>query len=207
MIKDEQGNLVGFDQLYDAYFDTIFKYILHRVANVAEAEDLTAQTFFKALKNLWRYRWTGLPFSSWLYKIATNEVNTYFRKQRNTVPIDEASRSLIEDRRTDQELDSAQRKLAQNKIFLDLNQALRKLKPDEQALVVLRYFEHKTFAEIANILGKRQGTLTMRTHRALGKLKAELQKRGIDHERIRRSFERPVPPGYQSRHVQAGLTP
>ena len=64
-----------FDQLYDRHFEAIFRYVLRRVANVAEAEDLTAQTFYKALRRFWRFRWTGGNASAWLYRIATNEVN------------------------------------------------------------------------------------------------------------------------------------
>ena len=80
-------------------------------------------------------------------------------------------------------------------LFLTVNESLRRLRPDDQALIVLRYFEQKPFGEIAEILGKRPGTLTMRTHRALERLRAELKRRGIDHEGLREILDRPAEAG------------
>lgn len=205
MVKDEKGNLISFEQLYDTYFQAIFNYTLRRVASVAEAEDLTSQTFFKALNNLWKFRWTKGSFSAWLYRIATNEVTNHYRKKKYGSLSDAHAQAIPDDRRADSELDQAEQALAQHQMFLSLNQALQNLKPDEQTLIVLRYFEQKSFAEIGEILRKRPGSLTMRTHRALKKLKMELERRGIDYERIRRSFAEPTETGYQGGNVQAGL--
>lgn len=209
-IKDHRGNLVSFDQVYEGYFQPIFNYILHRVANVAEAEDLTAQTFFKAFQNLWRFRWSGSSIGNWLYRISTNEVNGFFRKQRRRKHESLATEEELTDPRQSsarEELEEAERELGRNRIFLDLNASIRELNSEEQALLTLRYFEKKSFTEIAQILNKRQGTLGMRTHRALKKLKQKLQLRGIDHEKIRGCFEEPAPAGYQGRQVQAKLAP
>ncbi len=209
-IKDRQGNLVSFDQVYERYFQPIFNYILHRVADVAEAEDLTARTFYKALKSSWRFRWSGASIGSWLYRIATNEVHAFFRERnrRRLEPLtgeDDISDPLAGSAR--EELEQAERELAKNHIFLDLNASIRELDSEEQALLTLRYFEKKSFAEIAQILKKRPGTLTMRTHRALQKLKRKLEERGIDHEKIRGCFEGPAVTGYQGGQVQAKLAP
>ncbi len=72
----------GFEAIYERHFDSIFRYVLHRVANVAEAEDLTSQTFFKALRGIDRYR-PGANGSAeaWLYRIATNELSSHFRRR------------------------------------------------------------------------------------------------------------------------------
>ncbi len=205
-IRSSAGTRQSFEQIYDAHFDGIFRYILHRVGNVAEAEDLTSQSFFKALRALWRFRWSGVSVSSWLYRIATNEVNSHFRRHGPPRKLDSAappeSLSPVE-----REALQAECVLAQNEIFTELCQALHRLKPDEQTLVVLRYLEEKPYSEIAEILGKPTGTVTMRTHRALTKLKTHLEERGVDHERFREGFERTARTRYPSRGVQADLAP
>ena len=206
MVKDDKGNLVAFDQIYDTWFEPIFHFILHRVGNVAEAEDLAAQTFFKALKRFWTFRWQSGSISAWLYRIAINETNSWFRKQRATTSLEEGGDNLSGPSQTDAELARAEQNLAQHTIYLDLNKALQNLKADEQTLIVLRYFEQKPFNEIAEIMKKRQGSLVMRTHRALDKLKTELEKRGIDHERIRGSFAEDTETGYQGGGIQARFT-
>ena len=71
------------EALYDAHFDAIFRYVVRRVGSVAEAEDLTAQTFYKALRSLRRF--TEDNPKAWLYRIATNEVNDHFRRRRTAV--------------------------------------------------------------------------------------------------------------------------
>ncbi|MCP3978290.1 MAG: sigma-70 family RNA polymerase sigma factor [bacterium] len=179
-----------FEEIYEAHFEAIFRYVLHRVANVAEAEDLTSQTFFKALRAIDRFRWNDGGVSAWLYRIATNEVTSHFRrsgggKASSVYPHPEVRR----------ELESAETAFARHELFLHVNRAMRTLHPEEQALVVLRYFEQKPFGEIAEILGKRPGALTMRTQRALGKLREELKRRGIDHEGYREVFDRPAEAG------------
>jgi RNA polymerase sigma factor (sigma-70 family) len=107
----------------------------------------------------------------------------------------------------DREALEAEQILSRNEMFRELNRSLRRLKPEEQALVVLRYLEEKPFAEIARILGKRTGAVTMRAHRALKKLRSDLEKRGVDHERLREGLAQPSRPGYPGGRVQADVTP
>jgi RNA polymerase sigma-70 factor (ECF subfamily) len=180
----------GFQEVYETHFDAVFRYNLHRVANVAEAEDLTSQTFYSALKAIDRFRPQGGSISSWLYRIATNEVSSHFRRagRRSTCGMASVNGVRLE-------LENAERTLAKNELFLSVNRSLRTLRPEDQALIVLRYFEQKPFGEIAEILGKRPGTLTMRTHRALDRLREELKHRGIDHEELREVFDRPAEAG------------
>ena len=197
-----------FDVIYEEHFQKIFNYILMRVANVAEAEDLTAQTFLNAWKSLWRMRWSGAgSVQAWLYRIATNEVNASFRKKKRQGCLPEEDALIDPFSHADRELQEAEQELAQNKVFLDLNKAIRTLKAEDQTLITLRYFEQKSFAEIARIVGRREGTLTMRTHRALRKLEKELKKRGIDHERIRGCFKESAQTGYPGATISAKLAP
>ncbi len=77
-----QKNPKHFDSLYKLYHDKIYRYILSKVnRETAVAEDLTSVTFEKALKNIGRFRWQGIPFSAWIYRIANNTIIDYYRKQ------------------------------------------------------------------------------------------------------------------------------
>lgn len=201
--RDELGNLLNFEQIYDLYFDDIFRHILRRVGQVAEAEDLTAATFEKALQALGRFRWRGTPLAAWIYRIATNEVNSYFRKlkRQQGAPILEETPS--ECLSPEEELTEAEHDLAKSHLFVELTKCIRELKPLDQSLVVMRFLEKKSFPEIATILKKRQGSVITRTHRALAKLKVLLEKRGIDDERFRKSIAESRRATYSGGSVQA----
>lgn len=193
-----------FGKLYDEHFDPIFRYVLHRVGNVAEAEDLTAQTFFKALRNLSRFRWSRGSFSSWLYRIASNELASHFRQARPITPL---SALREEDPQIAGEAAEAERNLARTETCGRLGRCLRRLKPEEQTLVVLRYIEDKPFAEIAAIVNKRTGAVTMRTRRALEKLRLELEKEEADHGRSEGPAEEPAGARSSGGAVQANAAP
>jgi RNA polymerase sigma-70 factor (ECF subfamily) len=199
-----------FGRIYDAHFETIFNYILYRVGRVYTAEDLTAQTFYKALNNLWKFRWTGVPISAWLYRIASNEVNSYFRKRKNKTYTDInqiANQLEDETNRPDKELEAAEAVVQQHQTFLTLNSCIQQLKSDEQNLITMRYFEKKSFKEISEIMGKKEGTLRMRIWRALDKLKTMLEKQGIEDEAIRESIKRYTETQSGDTRIQAGSSP
>lgn len=191
LIAECKRDPAAFGRLYDAYFDRIFNYVLYRTGNVQQAEDITAQTFFNAMKNLWKFRYRGISISAWLYRIATNEVNGYYRKQKRRFFTDISSHTEElpdEMNQPDKELEEAEEALNAKKMFHILHQCIQEMKPIEQTIVTLRFFNRKSFSEIAEILGKREATLRVRNSRILKKLKTQLQKKGIDHEGFRRAF-------------------
>src|ERR1700758_3721828 len=91
LIKAAQKNPRDFAPLYEKYFERIVSYIYHRIENKDEAFEITAQVFYKALSNLSKYKSRGLPFSAWLFRIASNEMNHRFRKNisQRTLNIDD----------------------------------------------------------------------------------------------------------------------
>jgi len=189
-LTDRDGIVVGFDEVFDRHFDEIFTYILRRTADVTVCEDLTAQVFFKALRGATRRRSRKVNIPAWLYRIATNEVNSWYRgKGRSPIarslPDDDAAAEI-----QDREARHAEDLLAGKTELLALNTALRTLKPEDQTLIALRFLEEKSFSEIAEITGKRVGAVTMRTRRALEALRSELTRRGIDHERFGETLTR-----------------
>lgn len=195
-IRDGNGQHVPFEELYDRHVHSIFRYVLHRVGHVAAAEDLTAQTFFKALHGLWRYRWSRGTFSTWLYRIATNEVNNHFRRRRTEPVWQERIDDILNHPAVLAELAEAERLLEREALFRRLHQAIGRLNLEDQELLNLRYFEEKTYSEIAAILRKRRGTVIMRAHRALKKLRVALQEQGIEPESVRGCYEKIVQTPY-----------
>jgi RNA polymerase sigma-70 factor (ECF subfamily) len=163
----------AFGLLFDRHHDEIFKYILHRTANSELARDLTSETFFKALNKLWTFRWQNAPFSAWLYRIASNEVNGYYRKHKNhkSVPLEEVMNNPGgPDREAAEELNKAEKEIQNNQLFLELHQAVSRLKSRYQEVVTLRFFEGKQVKDIAQILNKSEGTVKSLLHRALKQL-------------------------------------
>jgi RNA polymerase sigma-70 factor, ECF subfamily len=80
LIERAKEDPQAFGNLFDRYYPAIFAYVLRRVGKWNDAQDITSEVFLKALKGLWRFRWQGIAFSAWIYRIATNEVGIYFRR-------------------------------------------------------------------------------------------------------------------------------
>ena len=175
LIKLAQKDPEIFAKIYDHYYPKIFGYILKRTANLEIAQDITSETFFKALKKLWQFRWRNLSFSSWLYKIATNEINQYFRKGKyESASLDELQElgfEAVSLHNPESEFLEAQEKLKQHQDFLTCQQKINQLDVKYQEVITLRFFEQKQIKEIGEILGKSDGTIKSLLHRGLEKLR------------------------------------
>jgi RNA polymerase sigma-70 factor (ECF subfamily) len=176
LVRQAQKAPDAFAKLYDQYYPKIFGYALRRTANLEVAQDVTSETFFKALKKLWQFQWRNISFSSWLHKIATNEVNQYFRKAeyRMSVSLEELHEQgfeLISPHDPESELMKAQEELKQHQDFLEIQEKIVRLPAKYQEVIALRFFEKKHINEIAEILGKKEGTIKSLLHRAVEKLR------------------------------------
>ena len=157
-------NPEAFGELYEKYFDRIFNFIFRQTDDEALTGDLCSQTFLNALKNLERYQFRGVPFSAWLYKIASNEVNKHYRKlkQDKVFSLEEVRvRELIDLSNEGWDEELIQQMLA----------FLKKLPTDMLQVLELRFFEDKNFKEIAFILDITESGAKMRTYRALDRLR------------------------------------
>ncbi len=154
-----------FQVLYDRYFTRIFHFIFRRIDDEQITADLTSQTFLKALGNLRKYTFRGVPFSAWLYRIAANEVNRYYRntRQKMVFSIDEAEFELLLNQHTTEEAEELD-------VEYVINQ-MRTMNETEIQVLELRFFENKSFAEIAYILDINEANAKMRTYRAVEKLR------------------------------------
>ncbi|NOT77250.1 MAG: sigma-70 family RNA polymerase sigma factor [Cyclobacteriaceae bacterium] len=165
----------AFGELYEKYFDRIYYYILRQVADEDLAGDLSSQTFVNVLNHLPKYEFRGLPFSAWLYKIAANEINKFYRKNKGkkVYSLEELKvRELVE--RSDEDWDE--------EIIQRLLAYMKDLPTEMLQVLELRFFEDKDFREIAFILDMTESGAKMRTYRALDKLRTNFNIKLKYHE-------------------------
>ncbi len=151
LVKRAQKDTKFFSELYEEYYPKIFGYILRRTANLQDAQDVTSETFLKALKGLKRFRWRGISFSAWLYRIATNEVVNYFRKKNNhhkVISSEEVSELVSPHNSPLEEMIKAEEELEKHKEFLNLHQKISQLPLKYQQVISLRFFEEKKIKEM-----------------------------------------------------------
>ncbi|MEO5979372.1 MAG: sigma-70 family RNA polymerase sigma factor [Chryseolinea sp.] len=154
----------AFGELYEKYFDRIFNYIFRQTDDEDLTADLCSQTFLNALKHVGRYEFRGYPFSAWLYKIASNEVNKHYRKLKTekVFSIEELRiRELIDQANVDWD----------DEVIGRLMNYLRGLPTEMLEVLELRFYEDKDFKEIAFILDITESGAKMRTYRALDRLR------------------------------------
>ena len=153
-----------FAPLYNQYHESIYRYVVKRVNDSDLACDITSNVFVKAITNLQKYEFRGVPFSSWLFRIAKSEVYQSFRNQkaRRTVSIDKVSIVQVFE---ELDVDGAEENKAK------LTKALRKINEKELALIEMRYFEKRSYREIGEIISVTENNAKVKTFRALQKLK------------------------------------
>ncbi len=147
-----EGNQRAFTRLYDEHFDKVYRYIYFRVNSRAEAEDLTQEVFLKAMQSISSFKWRDVPFASWLFRIAHNQVIDHVRKQskHKRAPLEEAAAVSMEDpvAITEQNLESA-----------ELRQAIGKLPEAQKEVISLRFISGLPINEVAKVLKKSEGTI------------------------------------------------
>ena len=153
-----------FEPLYDHYYEQIFRFVYRRCDDEAVTADLVSQVFFKALGALSNYKYTGIPFGAWLHRIASNEVKKHYRNKG-------AKKIFSLEERQVKELIAAEAEGDLEDKVAQLVSFLTELEEDELHVVELRFFEEKSFKEIAYILDMKESAVKMRTYRTLDKLR------------------------------------
>ncbi len=164
IIELSKKDAKAFGELYEKYFDRIFNYIYRQTDDEDLAGDLCSQTFINALNNLKRYEFRGVPFSAWIYKIAGNEVNKHYRKNKGKKIFS------IEELKVKELVESTEEGWDEEMIN-KLIDFMKDLPTDMLQVLELRFFEDKDFKEIAFILDITESGAKMRTYRALDKLR------------------------------------
>jgi RNA polymerase sigma-70 factor (ECF subfamily) len=166
--KDDQA----FAELFDFYYSKILSYAIRSTMDIDHAKDITSNTFIKLLDNFSRFEWKDEhSFNGWIYRIATNEINQFFRKQnRYRLIIDEEdSHLLFSD--NNEAVQEIRDKIERDENLLVINKALSKLNEDFQNIIRLRYIEELSYEEIARILNKNETTIRVYSKRAKEKLR------------------------------------
>jgi RNA polymerase sigma-70 factor, ECF subfamily len=157
-----QGDSEAFGVLYERYVTRIYNYIFYRIGSSYEAEDLTERVFMRALRHIGSYNNRGLPFSAWLYRIAHNLVANWYRdnSRRKEIPLDDGILVSHQSSFPEQEL-------LLNEEHERLLHVIRKLPPDRQQLVILKFVDHLSNLEIGQIMGRTEGAVKSLYHRTL----------------------------------------
>jgi len=167
-------NPAEFSELFKLYYKPIFGYILRRTGNFDEAADITADTFFKAFRHIKNFSYKGISIKIWLYRIATNELNLYFRqkKKRNSIfdRLDIKDKNLFADYISDDKKEY-ESEIQKHDQFLLILKGLKTLPIKYQEVISLKYFEGKENKEISEILLIKEGTLKSLLSRGLEKLR------------------------------------
>jgi len=174
LIEKAKTDKEAFGELYEIYFSQIFDYILRRTANVDLTEDITSQVFMKVLENIQKYEWRGLPFSAWLYRIASNMLMTYYRQTKYIAPTNlDDIEFLIRDENSTQEEVMIEQEDYEERVakYEKIRKALFELKDEYAEIITLKYLEEKDNSEIAELLNITEGNLRVKLFRAIRKIK------------------------------------
>ncbi len=168
LAQASQGEMDAFGALYERYVDRIFNYIYYRTGNASDAEDLTARVFQRAMKHITNYTDRGVPFSAWLYRIAHNLVANWHRdrSRKQEIPLSEAPLVAKEEH--------PERSLVNSQQQESLLRLIRSLPAERQTLLILKFVEHLSNAEIGEIMGRSEGAIKSLYHRTLLSLRDQI---------------------------------
>jgi RNA polymerase sigma-70 factor (ECF subfamily) len=172
-----QGDRDAFGQLYERYVDRIFNYVYYRTGNTHDAEDLTARVFQRAMNHIQKYTDRGVPFSAWLYRIAHNLVANWHRdrSRKQEIPLDDLPILPTKG-------DHPEKNLVRSQEQDSLLRMIRKLPAERQNLLILKFVEDMSNAEIGAIMGRSEGAVKSLYHRTLLALRDQLEDQNLNLE-------------------------
>ena len=170
MVEAAKKDAKNFRPIYDQYYEVVYRFIFQRIGDEEITSEITSEVFYKTLQNLQKYEFRGLPFSSWLLRIAHNETIKYYRK---------VSKSRVVKLQTEhlQNLTEEENENYLEELKPALLNALKGLKIEDLQLIEMRFFEGRAFKEMAEIMDKKESAIKMKVYRILEKLKVSLQKK------------------------------
>lgn len=160
-----RGKASAFGLLYDHYQPKIYRFVLIKVGRREDAEDLTHQVFINAWQNISNYKDLGFPFSSWLYRIARNQVIDRYRTKKPEISLEEVDEENFADLGINEK--SIEEKIQMERVM----EAIKELKDDYQDILVMRFVEDLSVRETAVAIGKSEGAVKLMQHRAIKELK------------------------------------
>ena len=177
LVSASRGDRQAFGALYERYVERIYNYVYYRTGNLHDAEDLTARVFQRAMNHIHNYTDRGVPFSAWLYRIAHNLVANWHRdrSRRQEIPLSDVPVIPSKDERPEANLVRSQEQDS-------LMRLIRQLPSERQTLLILKFVEDLSNAEIGQIMGRSEGAVKSLYHRTLLALRDELGDHYADFE-------------------------
>ncbi|OIK24777.1 ECF subfamily RNA polymerase sigma factor, BldN family [Streptomyces malaysiense] len=160
--RAQAGEAEAFGRLYDQYSDTVYRYIYYRVGGRATAEDLTSETFLRALRRIGTFTWQGRDFGAWLVTIARNLVADHFKSSRFRLEV--TTGEMLDANEVERSPEDSVLESLSNAALLD---AVRRLNPQQQECVTLRFLQGLSVAETARVMGKNEGAIKTLQYRAV----------------------------------------
>jgi RNA polymerase sigma-70 factor, ECF subfamily len=160
--RAQSGEADAFGGLYDQYSDTVYRYIYYRVGSKATAEDLTSETFLRALRRIGTFTWQGRDFGAWLVTIARNLVADHFKSSRFRLEV--TTGEMLDANEVERYPEDSVLESLSNAALLD---AVRRLNPQQQECVTLRFLQGLSVAETARVMGKNEGAIKTLQYRAV----------------------------------------
>ncbi|MFZ0286377.1 MAG: sigma-70 family RNA polymerase sigma factor [Terriglobales bacterium] len=159
LVEAAQRDPARFAQIYEIHFERVYAFIARRVGDRDATEDLTSEVFHKALANLSRFEWRGVPFAAWLLRIAVNAIVDRSKRHGREIAVDDPPEI------------STQPGLKQVENRARLFQLVNQLPEDQRHIVAMRFAEQKSIREIAQQLGRSEGAVKQLQFRALENLR------------------------------------
>jgi RNA polymerase sigma-70 factor, ECF subfamily len=167
LIEEAQKDPARFAELYENNFERVYAYVVRRVGDRAETEDLTSEVFHHALANLRRFEWRGIPFAAWLFRIAANLISDRWQRS-NREQVAEEPGQIESAPAKATEFEEVERRAM-------LFRLVDKLPSEQRRVVVLRFVQEKSIKEVAREIRKTEGAVKQLQFRALSSLRARLE--------------------------------
>ncbi|HVI09729.1 MAG TPA: sigma-70 family RNA polymerase sigma factor [Candidatus Binatia bacterium] len=167
LVEAAQKDRARFGDLYENNFERVYAFVVRRVHDRAETEDLTAEVFHHALANLDRFEWRGIPFAAWLFRIAANLIADRHHRQQREPIADEPEQIELAPARN-KEIEEVERKAA-------LFRLVETLPSEQRRVIELRFVEEKSIKEVAREIRKTEGAVKQLQFRALSRLRARME--------------------------------
>jgi RNA polymerase sigma-70 factor (ECF subfamily) len=166
LVLAAQHNPTTFEKLYDRYFDQIYSYVYYHCGSREQAEDITAATFQRALEDLPNFRWRGVPYSAWLYRVASNLLS---RDRRRPAWLELKQDAPF--RAAEPEPDIA---FLETEEKAELHGAIRDLPPDQRQAILLRFFAGMRNKDVGEVMNRSEGAVKLLVFRGVNNLRRVL---------------------------------
>jgi RNA polymerase sigma-70 factor, ECF subfamily len=168
LIQNAQKNPKHFQKIYELYFEKVFRYFIARTGNTQLSEDLTSQTFLRVLTNLRKYKYEGIPFGGWLFRIAHNLLIDEFRRKAKNSEIDLENLVVVSE-------ENIPEKTSNRLLYEKITGLLENFPREEREILLLKIITDLKFSDIARVIGKNENTVKTKYFRTFKSLKKQAE--------------------------------